>query len=332
MRKKFWSMIVIWIGALVLSCCVGRYHLSVADIGRVLFGFADQEMMVNVFWKIRLPRTFFAATAGCALGLAGFIYQGMFQNPLVSPDVLGVSSGCSVGAVAAILFLGGNMVAVQALSFAGGFLVVVLSVALAYMMGGRRLYSLVLAGIILGALSNAVLMLLKYTADPERQLAVIEYWLMGSFHTVTWPDVRMTAGLVFPVCVLLFFLRWQLKILMLGSEEAVSLGVSVFFVRMAGILGATILTGAVVSVAGVISWVGLIIPHMVRLIFGERYEANFVQSIFCGSIFMLIADILARRISTAEIPISILTSFMGAIFLLLFLFMKRRERRWQYGD
>ncbi len=332
MKKKFWKIIVVWIGALMLSCCVGRYHISVADVGSILFGFAKDNMMVNVFCNIRLPRTFFVAVAGGALGLSGFLYQGMFQNPLVSPDVLGVSSGCSVGAVSTILFFGGNAVALQFLSFGGGLLVVVCSAVLAKIMGGRKLYSLVLAGVILGAFCNAVIMLLKYTADPERQLAVIEYWLMGSFHTVTWAEVKVTAGIILPVCVLLFFLRWQLKVLTLGSEEAMSLGVSVRFVRMGGIFGATVLTAAVVSVAGVISWVGLIVPHMVRLLFGERYEENFVQSFFCGSIFMLLADMLARSISASEIPVSILTSFLGAAFLLLFLFLTRRERRWQHGD
>lgn len=332
MRKKFWIMVIIWIGTCMLSCCVGRYELSLSDIGRVLLGLTDDTMMVNVFWKIRLSRTFLVAISGGALALAGFVYQSMFQNPLVSPDVLGVSSGCSVGAIVALLFFGGSAVISQLFSFAAGLFVVILSVLLAQVMGGRKLYSLILAGIILGALANAVIMTLKYVADPNRQLAAIEYWLMGSFHTANWGDVFAAGILVFAAFLLLFLLRWQLKLMILGGDEAASLGVRVLPVRLGGILGATVLTAAVVSVAGVVSWIGLIVPHMVRMIFGERFEDNFIQSIFCGSILLMAADMLARSVFTAEIPISILTSFIGAVFLTVFLIMRRKERRWDDGD
>ncbi|MBM6829430.1 iron ABC transporter permease [Anaerotignum lactatifermentans] len=332
MRKKFWIMIVIWIGTFMLSCCVGRYDLSMTDIGQILLGWCDDAMKCNVFWRIRLSRTFLVAVSGGALALAGFVYQSMFQNPLVSPDVLGVSSGCSVGAITALLFFGGSAVISQALSFAAGLAVVALSVALAQAMGGRKLYSLILAGIILGALSNAVIMTLKYGADPSRQLAAIEYWLMGSFHTANWSDGIVAGLLSLGAFLLLFLLRWQLKLLILGGEEAFALGVRVLPVRLGGILGATVLTAAVVSVAGVVSWIGLIVPHMVRMIFGERFEDNFIQSVFCGSILLMIADTLARSIFTAEIPISILTSLIGAIFLVVFLLTRRKEGRWSDGD
>ena len=311
----------------LLSCLWGRYPLTPADLWEILSGQAAGTMREAVFWNIRVARSCVAALCGAALSLAGFVYQGLFRNPLVSPDVLGVSGGASVGAICAILFSGGSLAALQVLSFAGGLATVALSLLLARAIGGNRYFNLILSGVILGALANAAIMAMKYMADPAQELAVIDYWLMGSFHLASWEKLRSAAPLILLAGAVLTLLRYRLKVLTLGDEEAASLGVAVGPVRLACIVCATVLTAASVSVSGIVSWVGLIVPHLVRTVLGEDFEANFFQSILWGAALLLLADTLARSLLPAEIPISILTSLMGAVFLAVFLIRRRRGER-----
>ena len=261
------------------------------------------------------------------MSLAGFAYQGLFRNPLVSPDVLGVSGGASVGAICAILFCGGSVAVLQLFSFAGGIITVALSLLLARAIGGNRYFNLIVSGIILGALANAAIMALKYMADPTQELAVIDYWLMGSFSLANWDKLRGAAPLILAAGAVLTLLRYRLKVLTLGDEEAASLGVAVVPVRLACVGCATVLVAASVSVSGIVSWVGLIVPHLVRSVLGDDFEANFFQSILCGASLLLLADTLARSLLPSEIPISILTSFIGAVFLALFLIRRQRRER-----
>ena len=322
--KKTAILAAILFGCILLSCCIGRYYLSPMDIISIISDNHTSPMDTNVFLNIRLPRTIVVVISGGALALSGFVYQSLFRNPLVSPDVLGVSSGASVGAIIGILFFRQNPILIQTLSFVLGILVVLLSIALAHAMGGKRLYTLILSGIIVGSLANAVIMVFKYTADPNRHLSAIEYWLMGSFNTVLWKDLYLLLPLCFIASTILFLLKHQLRALSLGDEEAQSLGVNVKIISTISIIASTILVTSVVSIAGVVSWIGLIVPHITRFFSEENYMHNFNQSILLGGILLLSADTLARNLFSAEIPISILTSLMGAIFLLIFLRLKNR--------
>ena len=274
-----------------------------------------------------MARTCVAGVCVAALALSGFVYQGMFNNPLASPDVLGVSGGASVGAISAILFFGGSAAALQALSFLAGMLTVLLALLLARAIGGGRAFSLVIAGMVLSALMNAAIMAMKYIADPTQQLAVIDYWLMGSYSLCGWEEFFTAAPLCAGGFLLLALLRYRLKVLTLGDQEAMSLGVAVAPVRAACVAAATVLVAACVSVSGIVSWVGLIVPHLVRAVFGERFEANFFQCAVCGASLLMLADTLARGLLPSEIPISILTSLMGAVCLALFLLLRGREGR-----
>lgn len=328
MKKRAWfGLLFLLAASFLVSCLCGRYALGPADLWEILSGQAAGSMRENVFWNIRVARTCVTALCGAALSLAGFAYQSLFRNPLVSPDVLGVSGGASVGAICAILFWGGSAAALQLFSFAGGIVTVALSLLLARAIGGNRYFNLIISGIILGALANAAIMALKYIADPTQQLAVIDYWLMGSFNLANWAKFRLIALPMLAAGGALVLLRYRLKVLTLGDEEAASLGVAVAPVRLTCIGCATVLVAASVSVSGIVSWVGLVVPHLVRTVLGDDFEANFFQSILCGASLLLLADTLARSLLPSEIPISILTSLIGAVFLGAFLIRRERGSR-----
>lgn len=328
MKKHGWIALALLLAAsFLLSCLWGRYPLALSDLWEILSGQAAGTMRENVFWNIRVARNCVTALCGAALSLAGFVYQGLFRNPLVSPDVLGVSGGASVGAICAILFCGGSIAALQVFSFLGGILTVALSLLLARAIGGNRYFNLIISGIILGALANAAIMALKYMADPAQELAVIDYWLMGSFHLASWDKLRAVAPLILTAGAVLVLLRYRLKVLTLGDEEAASLGVAVGPVRFTCVICATVLTAASVSVSGIVSWVGLIVPHLVRTVLGDDFEANLFQSILCGAALLLLADTLARSLLPSEIPISILTSLIGAVCLAGFLLHRKKGER-----
>lgn len=324
MKKKFWIATIGLIGLILFSCCVGRYDLSLIEIFRILSGQAKEEMDKTLFYKIRLSRTFFVVLAGGGLSLAGWVYQSIFKNPLVSPDVLGVSSGCSIGAIIAILSSGQNAWLSQGLSCLFGILTVGITMVLARCLKGERRYILIISGILVGAFANSIIMTLKYTADPNRELPAIEYWLMGTFQHATWGTFLQVLPVIMVTTIVLYLIRWKIKILALGEEEAQSLGIHVSFIRAVALLCATILVAVIVSVTGIIAWLGLIAPHVVRMIFGADFSKNFMPAILIGSILLLISDICARTLFTAEIPISILTSFLGAILLGIFLVVQKR--------
>lgn len=328
MKKRSWlGLAALLAASFLLSCLWGRYPLSPADLWEILSGQAAGTMKETVFWNIRVARTCVTALCGAALSLAGFVYQGLFRNPLVSPDVLGVSGGASVGAICAILFFGGSTAALQLFSFAGGMVTVALSLLLARAIGGNRYFNLIISGIILSALANAAIMALKYMADPTQELAVIDYWLMGSFNLASWDKLRLIAPPILAAGAVLVLLRYRLKVLTLGDEEAASLGIPVGPTRLICIAAATVLVAASVMVSGIVSWVGLIVPHLVRSVLGDRFEANLFHSILCGASLLLIADTLARSLLPSEIPISILTSLIGALFLAAFLLRRNRRER-----
>lgn len=305
------------LGAVVASLLAGRFELSLSDIFSIISGECEESMKIAVFLKIRLPRTLMAALSGAALSLSGWVYQSIFMNTLVSPDVLGVSGGCSVGAIAAIL-AGFPAALVQTCSLFSGLAAVGITLLLARAIGRHNNVSMLLSGVVVGALANSVIMLLKYTADPTGELSAIEYWLMGSFHAADWSQLLSMLYVVLPGCAAALLISQPVRLLSLGDEEAAALGVPVAPVKYAALAAATAMVAGVVSVAGSVSWLGLIVPHVCRISGGER-RATPYEVCLAGAFLLTIADLLARTLTSGEIPISILTSFMGAVFLMALL-------------
>lgn len=307
-RWYFAAALVLTGAAFAASLAVGRYPIDWAQL------MAD-GMDRRVFLTLRLPRTCMALLAGFALGVAGSVYQAVFQNPLAAPDIIGVSSGASVGAAAAILLFGGGVVLTALLAFAGGMAAVLVVLSLAGFARRQGVTGIVLAGIAVNALTESLLMLMKLTADPEKQLAAIEFWTMGSFADVT---LQKLCG-VLPLAVIglagLFLLHRQILLLGLSEDEARMLGVPVGMMRRVVLLLATLVTGVVVSVTGLISFIGLLAPHIARLLARSSRFSTTVLSGIVGGALLLWADILARSIGSSEIPVSIITSLLGAPFL-----------------
>lgn len=273
----------------------------------------------TVLWNIRLPRISAGLAVGAMLAAAGAAYQGMFRNPLVSPDILGVSSGAGLGAVIAI-FLGWSMAAVQALAFVGGLAAVAVVVLISA--GVRRhdpVLVLVLAGIALGALLGAGIALIKTLADPNTQLPSITFWLLGGLSAVTLTDVQATLPVMLSAMVPLVLLRWRLNLLGLPDEEAQALGMNVQRLRLLLVACATLGTAAAVSLCGIVGWIGLVIPHVARLLVGPNFVRLLPASILLGGGFVVAADTLARSAASIELPLGILTALIGAPFFLYLL-------------
>lgn len=294
--------------AFAASLAVGRYPICWQNL------LAD-TMDRRVFVTLRLARTCMALVAGFALGVVGRVYQTVFANPLAAPDIIGVSSGASVGAAAAILLFGGGTVLTALLAFGGGMAAVLAVLMMASVLRGRGMMGIVLAGIAVNALAQAVLMLMKLTADPQRQLAAIEFWTMGSFADVTLEKLLGAAPLALLGLAGLFALHRPILLLGLGEDEARMLGLPVGAVRAAVLLLATLVTGAVVSVTGLISFIGLLAPHIARLLVRSSRPAGVALAGLVGGCLLLTADILARSAGAGEVPVSIITSLLGAPFL-----------------
>lgn len=308
---KLTLLIVLSIITIVVSLGVGPYKISSFDVLKCLF---DPKNSVDstIVWNIRLPRVLFAFFVGAGLSCAGSAYQAMFKNPLVSPDILGVSGGAAFGAAAAILLFN-HFYFVEILSFVFGVLAVFVAYFLAKSKYDLPILNLVISGIIVGSFFSALLGIVKYLADPNNQLPQIVFWLMGSFANVSFSSYG--AFIIIAVCVIfLYLLRWQLNIAAFGDEEAKSLGVNIVFLRKLIILLSTLITAASVAIVGIIGWVGLVIPHISRLLVGSDNTKVIPTSIFVGGIFMVITDDLARSLISGEIPVGILTSLIGAPF------------------
>lgn len=304
-----------------ITLFTGRYKVNFSDI--ITNWKSSQDFMV--LFNIRLPRLILVIISGAALALAGMVFQNIFQNPLISPDVLGLTPGCSLGAVIAILFMSANPIAIQINSFLFGILSVIFSLVLAKNVKENRMLALVISGIVTGALASALIMIFKYFADPYKELPSIEYWLMGGFHNSTWNNVFYVLPIVVICVIVINLLKWQLKVITMGDTQAKLLGVNLKEIRMLAILFATLLVSSVVSVAGIVSWIGLLAPHIVKLHSSNDITKTIFLTLVMGSILLLVADTLARTISSTEIPISILTSLVGAPFL-VYLINKRGDK------
>lgn len=321
-QKLFLLVIVLLLAAFLFSLTVGRYKLDWFNILEVIkLRITDQSIPDHltsddiVFWSVRLPRLLMALFVGSALAVSGTVFQGLFRNPLVSPDILGVSAGASFGAGMAILLIGNSAFAIQVSAFAFGLVAVALAYQLARHCRTDTITVLVLAGVIVSALFTAGLSFLKYVADPYEELPALVFWTMGGFSTIAWKDVAMTVPVVLIGILILYLLRWKLDIMALGDEEALSLGVKVNNMRLIYIAIATLIVASSVATCGTIGWVGLVVPHMARLIIGSGHNHLLPFAAILGAAFMILMDTLARSISGGEIPIGIITSFIGAPFL-----------------
>ena len=302
----------------VAGLFVGKYPLSMQQL------LAGDAMQWRVFLTLRCSRTLVGVIGGFALGVSGFVYQTVFGNPLASPDIIGVSSGASTGAAAGILFLSGAA-AVTASAFAGALLAVVLALTLSSLNRSGKSSTIVLAGIAVHSLAQTVLMCLKLTADPERELASIEYWMMGSLNGVSIHSISGNLILCVLCMGVLFLLHRQIILLSAEEGEARMLGVRVVQLRLLVLMVATLSVSSVVSLTGLISFVGLLAPHGARLLTGQNRMGTMLLGGLLGGILLCGADILARSVASTELPVSIFTSVLGAPFL-IFLIVQGRQR------
>lgn len=318
---------------LILVClCVGKYSIEPGECIRIIWGKLihaqpswdgmDEKLLMG----IRLPRTMATVIVGAALALSGAVYQGIFKNPLVSPDFLGVSSGACVGAAIAIL-LSMSSGLVQVFAFFGGILAVSLTVMIPSAMRSESNIMLVLAGIIVGGVMTSILGFIKYIADPETQLAAITYWQLGSFAYVDNRAIISILPLSIAAAVILLAMSWWINVLSLGEQEAQMLGANVTVLRGICIVCSTVLTAGAVCISGTIGWVGLVIPHFGRMIIGSDNRYLLPGCCFIGGIFMLLVDTITRVIGPAEMPVSILTGLLGAPFFAWLLYRQRMNMR-----
>lgn len=302
-----------------LAAVSGAYRTDAQQVLNLVAGTDGVPMQDKiVFWQIRLPRILAALLLGAALAGAGTTYQGMFRNPLVSPDILGVAAGAGLGACLAIL-LGLPILFIQLYAFMGGLLVVA-GVWLITLRVKRHdpVLTLVLVGIALGTVCGAGISLIKTLADPYTQLPSITFWLLGGLSTITLHDLWFSAPLIIAGMVPLLLLRWRMNLLTLSDDEARSLGINVSRLRLGLIVCATLITACTVAIAGIIGWIGLVVPHIGRLLSGNNHQQLLPVSMGIGAILLLLTDTLARTLSSTEIPLGILTAFIGAPFFCCF--------------
>jgi len=302
---------------------IGPYGLTTGQVLSALLGQGDQQAQI-VVWNIRLPRVGAALLVGAALAAAGASYQALFRNPLVSPDILGVSAGAGLGAVAGI-FLSLPVVMIQASAFVGGMVAVDLVTLVGSLVRGTdRTLTLVLLGVVVGALAGAATSLLKVMADPYDQLPAITFWLLGSLASITTRDIVPALPVVLIGLIPLALLRWRINVLSLGDEEARALGIEAGRTRLIVIASATLITASVTALAGVVGWVGLVIPHIARMLVGPGFGRLLPASAMIGAGYLLVVDTLARTIAAVEVPLGVLTAVIGAPF---FVWLLARGRR-----
>jgi len=306
-----------------LALMIGPYGLSPGEVLAAMTGRGEAQAQI-VVWNIRLPRIGAALLVGAALAAAGASYQALFRNPLVSPDILGVSAGAGLGAVAGI-FLSLPVAAIQGAAFAGGMAAVgVVTLVAGLVRNTDRTLTLVLIGVVVGALAGAATSLLKVLADPYDQLPAITFWLLGSLASVTPADIGPALPAVALGLVPLALLRWRINVLSLGDEEARALGVEAGRTRFLVIAAATLITASVTALAGVVGWVGLVIPHIARMLVGPGFGRLLPTSVLIGAGYLLVVDTAARSIAAIEVPLGILTAVIGAPF---FVWLLARGRR-----
>lgn len=323
--KKFSSILFALIICLIIcilgSISLGRYPITINKV----FGIISSKFFnITPFWQPveqslllnhRIPRIFLACLVGSSLSVAGCAYQGVFQNPMAAPDILGASSGAAFGAALAIL-LGFNGSFIVIFAFLFSLLTVIAVLFTANIAKGKRVLGLILSGIMISSLVSSGTSFIKMVADPEDQLPAITYWIMGSLNGTNPKDIIFAIIPILLGVIPIFLLRWRINILTFGDYEAKTMGVNAKKLRIIIILSATLITAASVSVSGVIGWIGLVIPHLSRRLVGNNYNHLIPTSTLLGAIFLLLTDDISRNLLATEIPIGILTSFIGAPFFI----------------
>ena len=338
-RTKRWMLAgfaVVLVFVFLICLCVGRFYVPPLQTARILFNCLAEgifhaplevtwnDSMESIILNVRFPRLLAAVLVGAGLSVSGAAYQGVFKNPLVSPDLLGVSAGATVGASLAIL-LGCASTLIQLSALAGGFLAVFITVSIPKLFRNNSSTMLVLAGIIIAGFMSSLQSLMKYIADPEVELSSVVFWTLGSLASIKMTDVLMVAPAMLAAFVAVIAMRWRVNLLSLGESEALSLGVHVSRVRGLLILCSTVLTACSVCMCGTIGWIGLVIPHFSRLIIGEDNRYMIPASVLLGASFMVIVDTFARNLTGSEIPLSIITGVLGTpVFIWLLKMQKVR--------
>ena len=313
---------VILMAGWYVSLFAGKYKLTSGEVNSMLLG-GGTGLKRDVFWTLRLPRSCMAVFAGAGLGISGSVYQILFKNPLATPDIIGVASGANLGTAAAMVLLGINTVGISIFSFAGALIVVTLVIILVNATDVQNSTSFILAGIAVKAVAESIIMLLKVYADPERELAALEYWSMGSLKNITAEKLISVCPFLLIGFLGLILFRRQITLLGLEEKEATALGLPVASVRLIVIAFATLIVAAIISVTGLIGFIGLLAPHTARLILKRNSFFTAAVSSMIGAIVLLAADCVSRMSVNAELPISIYTSFIG-IPVLIFYMLKRR--------
>lgn len=335
MGRIAWRTVAVFLFIAVPLLCIfgslflGRYHMTFSQVVGALFPFTHIEVPKQVstlVLQVRLPRALAAACVGASLAASGVAFQGVFRSPLVNPDLLGVSSGSGFGAAFAIVAIGGGF-AIYPFAFASGIIAVLMSYWIARVYKKTPAIMLILGGVIVSSVFSALVGLMKYVADPETQLPSIVYWLMGSLSAVSfqqfWALIPMGLGVL-----TLLATSWRIDVLSMGDKEARSLGVNVNAHRGFIIAGATLATAGAVCISGVVGWVGLVIPHIGRMIVGSNNRKLMPASISIGASFLVIVDTMARTLWASEVPLGILTALIGAPFF-VYLLKKTKGGDWR---
>lgn len=326
MYSKVFIMLLLLVAAFFFSMCIGRYSITPMEVVKVIASHITDSVndissiQSNVVMQVRLPRILLSMIIGAGLACSGAAYQCLFGNPLVSPDILGVSAGSGFGAALGILFSASAFV-IQGQALLFGMLAVGIVLLISRVRKKTELFMLVLSGVIVSALFEALVSLIKYVADPQDKLPAIVVWLMGSLASASYQKVLIAAVTILPCIAILFVLRWKMNLLSLEEEEARSLGVNVERLRLVIIVVSTLMTAVSVSLCGIIGWIGLVIPHIGRFCMGNDHRGLIPACTILGAVYLLLVDGIARSITAAELPLSILTAMIGAPF---FAYMLRR--------
>ncbi|HZK32133.1 MAG TPA: iron ABC transporter permease, partial [Corynebacterium sp.] len=332
-RLRGWFLVALWlllVGCALSSVLAGRYAISLPELLRTLQEYASgtefsNPQVASVLFGVRFPRTVLAIFVGSGLAVAGAAFQSVFSNPLATPDTLGVAAGTSVGAVLALL-LDWNLLGVQALALLAGLASMALTVSIARRRGRISIVMLVLAGVIVSAIANAVISIIQLLADPTSKLPEITYWLMGSMAGVDFEAIGLGVPLIALGSLGIYLLRWRLNVLALSEDEAKAAGLNLKVLRPVVIVCATLITASVVSMCGQVGWVGLLVPHCARMLVGNNNRLIIPVSLLLGGAMMVLIDTLARTLTPSEIPISVLTALLGApVFILL---LRRTGGNW----
>lgn len=311
--------VLLLLAVLVWSVITGQYPLTLKSL------LSGDTMSIMVFKRLRLPRALMGVIGGFGLSISGYIYQLIFKNPLASPDIVGVSSGASAGAALAIVAVSASVPVISISAFIGAVTALIITLLTAYLVPGRNSYTIVLAGIAIHSVAQTILMFLKLAADPEKQLASIEYWIMGSLNSISRDSLAIPFLTTLAGFIIMAMLYRQVLILSTSEEEAVSLGVNVTIQRFIILMLATLVVSSIICVTGLISFIGLIAPHIARLLTKRNDIFTYITSGLTGAILLTLADILARSVSTSELPVSIFTSLLGAPLLIILLIRANKK-------